>query len=102
MLFRSYSEDVDWCLRARATGVPLVVLPEELADHVGGASTQQDGAWAYWWSRSRIRLLRKHDRGNPTRTAIRQLGATGRDLLRDHDAAKALARVRGTVSGLRA
>jgi len=102
--FFLYCEDVDWCIRARTAGVPLDVVPQELAEHVGGASTVAgDGdAWAYWWSRSRIKLLRKHGRGNPTTTAMRQLGATSRQFLVDHDRTKARARLKGTLSGLRA
>lgn len=99
--FFLYCEDVDWCVRARAEGVPLVVVPEELADHVGGASTGSDHSWAYWWSRSRIRLLRKHGRGHPTRTALRQIGRSGIDGVMSGDFGTAAARVRGTLSGLR-
>ena len=98
--FFLYCEDVDWCLRARAAGVPLAVVPEELADHVGGASTGGE-AWAYWWSRSRIALLRKHGRGHPWRTAARHAAATARDALHHPDARIARARLRGLVDGLR-
>ena len=100
--FFLYCEDVDWSIRARAAGVPLVVVPTDLADHVGGASTASDQAWAYWWSRSRLKLLRKHGRGRPSVTAARQIGAVARDLLHDRSGPKALARIRGTFSGLRA
>ncbi len=102
--FFLYCEDVDWCLRARTEGVRLTTIPTELAEHAGGASTGagSGAAWAYWWSRSRIKLLRKHGQGRAKTTALRQIGATARDLLRDHDASKAASRVRGTLSGLRA
>lgn len=99
--FFLYCEDVDWCLRARAAGAPLVVVPEELADHVGGASTRGE-TWGYWWSRSRIALLRKHGRGHPWRTALRHTAGTARCAVRDRDLRVALARVRGAASGLRA
>ena len=99
--FFLYCEDVDWCLRARAAGVPLAVLPEELADHVGGAAAG-GATWAYWWSRNRIALLRKHGRGRPWRTAARHTAATARGLAADRDPRIAWARLRGTASGLRA
>jgi N-acetylglucosaminyl-diphospho-decaprenol L-rhamnosyltransferase len=102
--FFLYCEDVDWCLRARDKGVQLITIPIDLAEHAGGASTGagSGAAWAYWWSRSRIKLLRKHGQGRVKTTALRQIGATTRDFLRDRDTSKAASRVRGTLSGLRA
>lgn len=41
--FFLYCEDVDWCVRTRAAGVPLVVVVRELGDHIGGASTKAEG-----------------------------------------------------------
>lgn len=98
--FFLYCEDVDWCIRARTAGVPLVVVPAELAEHVGGASTGQDDAWAYWWSRSRIRLLRKHGRGSPWQVGLRQLAGVTRTAVMQRDLRVASARIRGTLSGL--
>ena len=101
--FFLYCEDVDWCLRARTAGVPLSVVPVELADHEGGASTGagHSTTWAYWWSRNRIRLIRKHGRGSAIKTALRQLASTAAGLLsRDRDARIAMARLRGIASGL--
>ena len=37
-----YYEDVDWCLRARALGVPLTVALDARATHSGGASSGGD------------------------------------------------------------
>ncbi len=101
--FFLYCEDVDWCLRARAIGVPLVVVPVELADHDGGASTGAGSSttWAYWWSRNRIKLVRKHGQGSATKTALRQLGAVTKGLLTsDRDLGVAVARLRGIAAGL--
>jgi GT2 family glycosyltransferase len=99
--FFLYCEDVDWSLRARQAGVPLVVVPKELAEHVGGASTGagRSPTWAYWWTRSRILLLRKHGRGSPAATVLRQVGGAGRDALASPRLAAA--RLKGAVSGLR-
>jgi N-acetylglucosaminyl-diphospho-decaprenol L-rhamnosyltransferase len=101
--FFLYCEDVDWCIRARVVGVPLVLVPVELADHVGAASTGANGgeAWAYWWSRNRLVLLRKHQRGSIWRTAARHTAATARDfVIGEHNGRVALARLKGTVRGL--
>ena len=103
--FFLYCEDVDWCIRARTAGVSLVVVPAELADHAGAASTGANGgeAWAFWWSRNRLVLLRKHQRGSVWRTAARHTAATVRDFAGGgHNGRVALARLKGTVHGLRA
>lgn len=97
--FFLYCEDVDWCIRARAAGVPIVVVPRELAEHIGGASAAGE-TWAYWWSRNRLLLLRKHHRGSVGRTGARQILGIARGLMRDGDARIAVARTRGTVAGL--
>lgn len=102
--FFLYCEDADWCLRARAAGVPLALVAEELADHDGGASTGAGTSelWAYWWSRNRIRLLRKHGHGSPTTVAVRQVAGAARGILWGSLPRRiALARVRGAVAGLR-
>jgi N-acetylglucosaminyl-diphospho-decaprenol L-rhamnosyltransferase len=103
--FFLYCEDVDWCIRARDAGVPLVVVEKELAEHVGGSSTGGGAGttWAYWWSRNRIKLLRKHRRGHPARVAARQVARTVIDAVRSADGRHvATARLRGTAAGLRA
>ena len=101
--FFLYCEDVDWCIRARGVGVPLVVVPNELAHHLGAASTGAEGGvvWGYWWSRNRLLLLEKHGRGRVWRTASRQVAGIGRDLIFvDRDPRRALARLRGTMHAL--
>jgi GT2 family glycosyltransferase len=54
-----YYEDVDWCLRARALGVPLAVAEGARASHAGGASSggEQGETWAYYSTRNRLWLL---------------------------------------------
>jgi GT2 family glycosyltransferase len=101
--FFLYCEDVDWCLRARAVGVPLVVVATELADHDGGASTGagHSATWGYWWSRNRIKLVRKHRQGSATKTAARQIGSVASNLRSsDRDLGLAAARLRGIARGL--
>jgi GT2 family glycosyltransferase len=101
--FFLYCEDVDWCLRARAAGVPLVVVPTELADHDGGASTGAGHSvtWGYWWSRNRIKLVRKHRQGSATKTAARQVAAVAISLWSNNrDLGLAAARLRGIARGL--
>ena len=101
--FFLYCEDVDWCLRARAAGVPLVVVATELADHDGGASTGagHSATWGYWWSRNRIKLVRKHQQGSAAKTALRQVGAIATSLWSsDRDVGLATARLRGIARGL--
>ncbi|MGI9117383.1 MAG: glycosyltransferase family 2 protein [Gaiellales bacterium] len=60
--FFLYFEDVDWCVRASTCGVRLVLVPEVLAWHEGGASTGGGASplVAYWWTRNRLRFVRKH------------------------------------------
>jgi len=57
-----YFEDVAWCDRARAYGVPLRVVPEARLAHAGGGSFRGAGAWAarrYWMSRGAVRYARE-------------------------------------------
>ena len=82
-----YYEDVEWCLRARALGVPLTVALDAHAAHSGGASSGggEGETWAYYSTRNRLWLLevaarrtRRATRGRahePARAAAR--GATG-------------------------
>ena len=100
-----YCEDVDWSLRARAAGVPLQIVPIELAFHDGGASTggAQGKTWAYWWARNRVRLVRRHRGGHGVSVAGRQVLRAGKDLaLRTGPPSVALARAKGAIAGLRA
>jgi N-acetylglucosaminyl-diphospho-decaprenol L-rhamnosyltransferase len=102
--FFLYCEDVDWCLRARAAGVPLVVVPRELADHDGGASTGagQSATWGYWWSRNRLRLARKHGEGSITRIALRQVVSASRQIaVAPRNPTVGVARMRGVWAGIR-
>jgi N-acetylglucosaminyl-diphospho-decaprenol L-rhamnosyltransferase len=56
-----YYEDVDWCLRARALGVPLALTLEARAVHAGGASSGGEGGeiWAYYATRNRLWLMER-------------------------------------------
>jgi GT2 family glycosyltransferase len=102
--FFLYCEDVDWCIRARAESVDLVIIEEELAEHIGGASTTRDGdaVWAYWWARNRLRLARKHGEGSITRIALRQLVSASRQIVvAPRNSAVGVARMRGVWAGIR-
>jgi N-acetylglucosaminyl-diphospho-decaprenol L-rhamnosyltransferase len=73
-----YYEDVDWCLRARALGVPLTVALDAHATHIGGASSggEQGETWAYYSTRNRLWLLERlrgarFARREAARTSIR-------------------------------
>ena len=54
-----YYEDVEWCLRARARGVPLAVALDARAAHAGGASSggERGETWAYYSTRNRLWLM---------------------------------------------
>jgi GT2 family glycosyltransferase len=56
-----YYEDVEWCLRARAEGFALRVVPEATARHEGGRSTGggEGETWAYYSTRNRLWLLQR-------------------------------------------
>lgn len=96
-----YCEDVDWSIRARDKGVRLAVVPEELADHDGGASTGagKSPTWAYWWTRNRIRLVRRYGDRSAAPVAVRQVGRAAKDLPQ-HGPKVAMARLRGAAAGL--
>ena len=73
-----YYEDVDWCLRARALGVPLTVALDAHATHSGGASTggERGEIWAYYSTRNRLWLLERqrgarYARREAVRTSLR-------------------------------
>ena len=73
-----YYEDVDWCLRARALGVPLTVALKARATHSGGASSggERGETWAYYSTRNRLWVLEqqrgaRHARREAIRTSAR-------------------------------
>ena len=73
-----YYEDVDWCLRARALGVPLTVVLDARAAHSGGESTggEHGETWAYYSTRNRLWLLERrrgsrYARREAVRTSLR-------------------------------
>jgi GT2 family glycosyltransferase len=73
-----YYEDVEWCLRARALGVPLTVVLDACASHTGGASSggEQGETWAYYSTRNRLWLLEQQQgsrkaRREALRTSLR-------------------------------
>ena len=73
-----YYEDVDWCLRARALGVPLSVANDARAAHSGGASSGggQGETWAYYSTRNRLWILEQQSgprraRREAMRTSLR-------------------------------
>jgi GT2 family glycosyltransferase len=70
-----YYEDVEWCLRARALGVPLTVAADARASHSGGASSGGGSGetWAYYATRNRLWLL-ENERG--ARAARREAART--------------------------
>lgn len=60
--FFMYSEDVDWCYRAREAGWRVVTLPEVTVRHELGTSAAQVGEAerARWAAESRVRFYGKH------------------------------------------
>lgn len=60
--FFMYSEDVDWCYRARGAGWRVVTLPEVTIRHELGTSAAQVtvAARARWAAESRVRFYGKH------------------------------------------
>jgi len=61
--FFLYLEDLDFCLRTRQAGIPILFVPKAHVYHQGSASTRKDPALRkYHYSRSTILFLRKHNR----------------------------------------
>jgi GT2 family glycosyltransferase len=62
--FFLYHEDFDFCLRARAAGWRVRLVPEALAVHsLGGSAFQDRGEFFRRFHESRARLLKKHHPG---------------------------------------
>jgi GT2 family glycosyltransferase len=100
-----YYEDVDWCLRARALGVPLRVADRAEAEHAAGSSTggAEGPTWAYYSTRNRLWMLARLRGANAARreaarTALRALGRLAQPRRRAVAQAK-LAGVRDFRSG---
>ncbi len=60
--FFAYSEDIDWCLRARRAGYRVVVVKESVIWHKGHRSSGRMGRpfIAYLQARNHLLMLRKH------------------------------------------
>ncbi len=57
----AYSEDLDWCLRARALGHRFLFEPRAVVLHRGGATFgQMPEAMTYWQSRNALLVLLKN------------------------------------------
>lgn len=83
-----YSEDVDFCLRARAAGArigyfPTAVVSHEVSATVGGGSSAFK---AYHRTRARRQLMRRHGEGRlwPLGLMLQDLAWAGLRLLRGH------------------
>jgi len=63
-----YSEELDWCRRAKAAGWRVVYLGSVQIIHHGGKSSDQAGAWKHiYFQQSKLRYYRKyHGRGFAT------------------------------------
>ena len=93
-----YYEDVDWCVRARALGVRLVVAPDARAAHATGSSTggARGPTWAYYATRNRLWFLAGlRGRGAARREAARSAAAAVASLARGGSRAVARARLEG-------
>jgi GT2 family glycosyltransferase len=59
--FFMFSEEIDLCLRMREAGWQVVLCPDSVFVHFGGAATQREAALMYREQvRSHLRLLAKH------------------------------------------
>lgn len=59
--FVMYSEELDWCKRAKDAGWQVVYLGITQIIHHGGQSSEQVGAHKHiWFQQSKIRYFRKH------------------------------------------
>lgn len=59
--FFMYSEEMDWCLRAKRTGWRVVYLPQAAIIHYGGKSSEQVVAFKHiQFQRSKVAYFAKH------------------------------------------
>lgn len=59
--FVMYSEEMDWCKRAKDNGWEVVYVADAHVTHHGGQSSAQAGAYKYiQFNRSKIRYAKKH------------------------------------------
>ena len=59
--FFMYSEELDWCRRARGRGWKVIYLPEAKVVHYGGKSSEQVVPFRHiQFQRSKVRYFRKH------------------------------------------
>jgi GT2 family glycosyltransferase len=62
--FFLYCEEIDYCLRLSARGVPSLLVPASRVRHIGGGSQRGQGAVAdmlrYYQTRNEIELWRRH------------------------------------------
>ncbi len=101
--FFLYYEDVDWCVRARACGVPLRVSEARARHEAGSSSGGGHGAtWGYYDSRNRLLFL-EGQRGRPhaRRDVPRSLWDVAGYLRHGGPPRVAAARVRGIVDWAR-
>ncbi len=98
--FPFYFEDVDLCLRLRDAGYRLVLVPDALALHRGGATAGRLTPFAsYHGTRGQIALCLAHPSAHPAAPAVAAL-LSAATLLRSSDAPR-LARARSLLRGLR-
>lgn len=75
----AYAEDVDWSLRARELGLPLLVTPEGRVRHKVSASTGGEGSpnALYYSTRNLLTVSERHAPLGPLGTWRRRLTALG-------------------------
>jgi GT2 family glycosyltransferase len=103
--FFVFYEEIDLCLRAKAAGWQVAIVPEAQILHVGGASTSDCPHWrAFHLARSRMLFLRKHSARFKLRhllfsETLAAIGSVLRDIyrLRLHSA---FASIQGMLTGL--
>jgi hypothetical protein len=78
--FFVYAEDMDYCLRARAAGTGVRVIPQASLKHSINAATRANSGWRqFLYARSRMLLLRKHRQlFQPVALIRREIGETMR------------------------
>ncbi|WP_298459530.1 glycosyltransferase [uncultured Cellulomonas sp.] len=96
--FFLYSEEVDYCQRARAAGYRVRYEPRAVAEHVGGPYGADARLWAHL-VRNRVRHYGRHH--GPTRTAAFTAGVALGEVLRLPVRASARAGVRAAVTARR-